>query len=251
MTKLTFKREKDVYGNFYYVTSTEVFEKVIIKKFYEYEVKAYLKAESGKYELETKYTDYCCLAPNLKEAKDLVGHIDEIWAQMLSVKNAEEKKSEEARKAYNTKVAELNEPFVVDSPMNVEVGKRYVAKFAKLNKNCTIGEYRYQCEDKGDFSNETCLVTKIVKFDNDSYDDFSLNLMGEHSCIMNAECGNGSDYEIPDVYKEVDFWNLPEYIVEQFQSKAYTKCVVVTAPNRNPLFIDTQGYNYARYVGII
>lgn len=133
----------------------------------------------------------------------------------------------------------FTEPFVA------EVGQHVLASFAKLNKRCTLAEYREQCRYSWDWRAEVCKVEAIHTFDPAEYDRFAEALMDPAGWL--PEGGTDSDADL-----RAD-WTLETSTPEElaaYRAQAYELVTVVQAPGRETFVVNAHGYGYARYVGL-
>lgn len=126
------------------------------------------------------------------------------------------------------------------------VGDFLTAKFARINKQSTLGEYREQV-DSGRFSTDLCKVEKVLTLTNDEYDDMADSLMADDPRLG----GGGSASDAPfDFNFDHGLSDWPAEEQAAWDKTSYRLATVVTAPDRTPFVADAQGYKYARYVGV-
>jgi len=124
-------------------------------------------------------------------------------------------------------------------------------KFARLNKNCTLKEYEYEVKNNRYDIND-CVVKRIVRF-NDwySWTYFVNNLMDEYNfCTDNGgSCLLKTDPRYEELENaDISIFNSDENL-EYYRNNCYTEVIQVTYKNKK-IYVDPQGYSYARYVGI-
>ena len=125
------------------------------------------------------------------------------------------------------------------------IGQRLFAKFANLNKNNTLEEYRKECAQIGGFSLELCEVEKVAMVSPEEYDEIANSLLSNRD-IFSGLGGIDSDSEYkPEGYS---FASIEQK--EDWFAKSYRLATVVTALGREPFVADPQGSSYARYAGI-
>jgi hypothetical protein len=129
----------------------------------------------------------------------------------------------------------------------VKSNLRINANFAKLNKNCTIQEYRTEVA-KGQFYRDEVKVNAVAVCSNEQYVEISNSLMN-HREWMQEFGGTYCDY---DFGREINaIWELTEAEMDIFKKECYNiGIVVLNAETREWFFVDSQGYGYARYVGM-
>ncbi len=152
------------------------------------------------------------------------------------------KSANEERKAYLKKINTIEK--VKSIP--VKIGEFISLKFANLNKNNTLGEYKEEVK-KGDYRAGSCKVEKVAMLSNKAFDTFSLNLMSASSFLGEGgtQC---DDPRLKDLDK--DFWQFTDEEKRIYQSTCYNLVTAIIAPDRKTFFVDAQGYKYARYVAI-
>lgn len=124
-------------------------------------------------------------------------------------------------------------------------GKLFVdgIAFASLNKNCTIEEYEREVA-KGEYYTERVRVTHVVDLTSAEYLEFERNLMTGYEWLSDL----GGHNSTADVDAD-EFWKLSEEEMDLWRKHAYALVLAVRAPGRRTLYINPEGYNYARYVG--
>lgn len=119
------------------------------------------------------------------------------------------------------------------------------AQFADLNKQNTLADYQREV-NSGDYHVANCSVTEVLVLTNEDWDEFTTNLLSDNPLIA-GKGGTGSTADLPDVE---GFFDYTEEQRAEFIAHAYNLVVSVQAPDRPEIFVDPQGYDYARYVGI-
>jgi len=124
-------------------------------------------------------------------------------------------------------------------------------KFAKLNKNSTLKVYQDEVR-KGEYTLEQVYVTKSVEVDWSEWKDITTDLLDDNDLFA----GSG-DYNILDSDERIEEFNLVEDVcslteeqLEYFKANSKRICIEVKH-NDNVIYVDAQGYGYARYVGIL
>lgn len=256
--------DTEMIGNFY-ITSLEdiafsmgVYEQEIQseKCFQRIEVGAKLYQKS--YNDSTKYTECKVVAANNENNRQSYtieeeGKTREIDQDYLcsgwmtkekmneEVKEAQERK--EARKTYERNHA----AFMQKMDLVFLGGGSYFesAKWAGLNKNETLKEYKEEV-NSGDYTTEKSNVIAHIELDGMYFDFFANNLMSDYGL---KECGgHESDAKIKSTG---EIWEWSEADKELFKRTCYRNTVKVINTNTGQSFlVDSQGYDYARYVGI-
>lgn len=132
------------------------------------------------------------------------------------------------------------------APIAFTVGQRLTGYWPTLNKNNTLAEYRNQVER----TRQLCEVERVLQVRDTEYDDMTQNFMVAAKCTAYGEGGTNSDADLPDAWQFFGE-NTTNAERDLFKRHAYSLVTVLTAPNRAPILIDRQGYDYARYVGFL
>ncbi|MEH7760098.1 LPD29 domain-containing protein [Bacillus pumilus] len=120
------------------------------------------------------------------------------------------------------------------------------SKFANLNKNCTLTEYKKEVE-KGDYSNEDVRITKEIHFNNaDAYENFG-NMFMTNFDFLNETGGSFTEDKRINSYLDYDMMDE----LEKRTVKRFRKGVAIYSEGKLMFVVDAQGYSYARYVGLI
>ena len=122
--------------------------------------------------------------------------------------------------------------------------------FAKLNKNQTLDEYKRLCAE-GDYRLEDIIIKKIVFLDSVEWEKISNSFL-ENLAIWNEIGGSqytGNDRSILEF--EGQFWELSDDQIQEYRDNSKTLTVmVINETTKETFYVNTEGYNYARYVGI-
>lgn len=190
----------------------------------------------------------------LKDVKAWIAEYDAIEDERIAAEAAEaaereaywkaRKEDEEAlTEAYKVPVVEENVP---------KVGDDLILLCPGLNKNCTIGEYLRAAKDdleEGKDIKVKARVFGVVELTDAEYDDFVVNLMTNRDCWVPGENGTrGGVFSEDPRIADKEVWNLNKEEKEIWFATCRTVVHVVTAPNRRTFYVDTSGYEYARYV---
>lgn len=144
-------------------------------------------------------------------------------------------------------VAEPDRSLIQPMLTDVAAANLYVtAKFARLNKNNTLAEYRREVAEGPDsYHVERCKVTEIAALTDDGFDAFGNCLLDNFAWIA-GKGGSNANGDWPDV----DFWKMTEAQQAAWIAASYRLVIAVTAPNRDTVYVNPEGHSYARYVGI-
>lgn len=120
------------------------------------------------------------------------------------------------------------------------------AKWAKLNKQEFLADYKKQVK-KGHCSKEEAKICAIAVMSNDEFLKFSNTLMNGRDWLQ-PYGGTSCHAELPDVA----WWELTKDQQDLFRKTAYLITVaILNEDTKESFLVDTQGYSYARYVGIL
>lgn len=120
------------------------------------------------------------------------------------------------------------------------------SQFAKLNKNCTIAEYKEEIA-KGEFNLEDIKITKEIHFnDVTALEYFSNMLLHDFDFLEHT---GGSFTDDVRIQTMTDYYNMDKEEKETVKWNLYGVAVYIN--NELQYVIDAQGYSYARYVGLV
>jgi hypothetical protein len=153
-------------------------------------------------------------------------------------KKEEERQAREESKRKQEKITKV-------IPLSIENvdGDFIEIAFPNLNKNNEIELYLDQLE-KRQYKLTKTIISEVVTLDQVGYDEFVQNLMANYDWLK-GKGGCGTTYE-----KSYDECKTDEELKE-FYKNAYTIAIKVQSKNRKTLYVDPQGYAYARYVGFM
>lgn len=141
------------------------------------------------------------------------------------------------RKERNALLAPLKEYVSVPNGST----SRLQLRQPSLNKCSDISEYRAQLKS-GEYAVVSAVVSHKVVLSPAHYDIFCDNML-ENFPWLEKLGGAGCDIDFGD--KQV--WQLNEDELAAFRSNCYSLVVAVMAEGKETIYIDPQGYNYARY----
>ena len=119
------------------------------------------------------------------------------------------------------------------------------AKFPSLNKQNNFDrDYATQMDATQIKKVE---IQEIITLTNEDFDFFKTSLMDTHDWL-NGKGGTDSVFNTDHVQH---FWSLTENEKQQFVDGAYNTPVMVQNETGENILVDPQGYNYARYCGMI
>jgi hypothetical protein len=89
-------------------------------------------------------------------------------------------------------------------------------------------------------------VTEIAALTDEGFDAFTNCLLEPFEWLAGKGGSNA-----PGEWPQIDSWDdLSETQQKLWQETCYNLVVAVTAPNRETIYVNPEGYGYARYVGI-
>lgn len=226
---------------------------------YHYSIYSYVTGYAGGELIKSGYSKYGSDLRTLSDVREWIAAYDEAYVAEAYADNAEIDERTTATAVYIAKRAAANKLYTTDAfyPLGATAkkGERITARFAHLNKNCTLGEYVLECEKPEDYTDEVFLVNGVVELSNEEYDNFAMNLLAGYDFLGPNVGGSWSDAaEELGVTTEnftTAFSTMSKENREKWYDGGYRVGVVVKAPARNALAVDPSGYNYARYVGFV
>ena len=203
----------------------------------------YKVVENKKFNVEKIKADF-----DIKEAKRVEDKEAEKKAEYEAYlkeneqREAEYKKAEEERKSKETEI--INNVKVVE----LDDDKQYMITsiaLPSLNKNNTIEEVKEEVNNKMYY--QDCKVTRELHFNNKTaYNNFSNMLLSDFDFLENA---GGSYTDDARINSMEDYRQMTE---EERKTVKFNLYVIAVYLNNKLMFvIDTEGYSYARYAGII
>lgn len=119
-------------------------------------------------------------------------------------------------------------------------------QFANLNKNNTLDEYKEEV-NKGDYTYEKVKIQRELHFTDEKILSYFENMFLHDFDFL--EGTGGSEIDDNSINSMEDYYNMS--ISEQEQVKWNLLGVAVYLNGVLQFVIDTQGYSYARYVGLV
>ena len=155
----------------------------------------------------------------------------------------------------------------------LEVGQFIEAKFACLNKNETIEEYKNECSKPevtyevsqegengypriaGNVTNwriDKCRIDGIVNLIPEEYNELVNSLLDERPYFrgQGGDIYTGTNEELNNPDGCRDLYNRPDLLKELRRHHA-RKVILINCEGYESFVVDPQGYAYARYVGFI
>lgn len=137
----------------------------------------------------------------------------------------------------------LDEVTLAEVPGNV----RLTARFAKLNKNNTLDEYKLEC-DKGEYYEEQVLLTHHADLTAEQFRAFCGHLLSDFPWLDGL---GGTDSDYPFRGSMTEWCKQSDAEKNAWRAQSYRLGVLVTRPDGYAIVVDPQGYRYARYVGLL
>jgi hypothetical protein len=129
-------------------------------------------------------------------------------------------------------------------------------RFPSLNKNDSLRDNNKALKEG--YSSAKARVMKTLTVDSTDYNLITNSLLSDNPIWDNigGQDVEGTDID-PDIYKEIckqdaegKFWFSNEKLSNEFRKFCYAEVVKLESKDKLTLYINTEGYNYARYVGI-
>ncbi len=118
------------------------------------------------------------------------------------------------------------------------------AKFPSLNKNDFFEDYESQLDET---LATKALVQEIVTLSNEDFEEFKYSLLSDQEWLS-GKGGDDSDYKVSD---ELEWFDLTEEQQRLWIAQSYRLVIMVHNQNGEHILVDPQGYNYARYCGVM
>jgi len=244
---MTIKLKKIKAGEYVYTGSKYVKQFIITKFSTQWNIKSSEESYHTSENILVYVYDYCYGLDSVKSyIESFDAGIDYAIAQAkderLELEDRQEKQNNLEDEYQISYPNDLN----YDNNLNLlKKGDMTEFVFAALNKNCTIGEYVYQCNHEN-ARNEKCKIQKVLEVPNKEYDHMILNLMDLIEKLDENSGGSQSDDKFPDC----QLWELSKDDLKRYRETCYILATLVRSDNRRPFVINAEGHTYARYVGL-
>lgn len=133
-------------------------------------------------------------------------------------------------------------------------------KFANLNKNNNLEDYEKEVFEKGDYSIETVKVVKEIELSEAEYREVTKSLLTDRLDMWEKIGGRTLTEEAIAEAEKLGFdfddpkwWNkdIKHPQMQFFFKNSVVEVVKVTCEGYGrPFYVNTEGYGYARYVGL-
>ncbi len=132
-----------------------------------------------------------------------------------------------------------------NTAINAAEGSVYLELLTpSLNKNDTLAEYEHE-RKTGDYIINCAKVIYTKAMTSKEYDIFANNLLMDYTWLA-GKGGAGSD--ATGISDAEFFQQLPLAEQKDWLENSFVEVVEVSAPGRETIYINPEGYNYARYV---
>lgn len=140
----------------------------------------------------------------------------------------------------------------------LKVGAYIDVRFPSLNKNDDLATNDQEIEARSNVSR--CRIARVIEVSLDDWLDIAGSLLADRSSLWGKIGGqelSNLDREAfhvlcrehgADAYKVTTWIGQPE-LLDWFRTHCFTEVVALTCQGQAPIFVNTEGYEYARYVG--
>lgn len=203
----------------------------------------------------TRYLGYYSSLRTKAEAKAFIEEYDAAEDARIAAEKVEEDNRIAIYNATKDRENALMEAFLVpESGRRVSVGDMINVKLDHASKSGNIGESLDNVLINGRFEELPCKVVKVLEVSLERYEEFARNSLatdGKFEFMMSDEGGTvgGFDNDNP-IFENMTHAEISQPAnMDLFRSNMYGLIHVVVCPGRRNIYIDTQGYQYARYLG--
>lgn len=178
-----------------------------------------------------------------EEAEETRREIEYQKRQVENLKYEEQRKIRELEE--QKELALINESAAIKELSEPSQYMIINVKMAHLNKNQTIAQYYDECSRVNGYYYNDIKIHRELHFDNpEVYNLFTNNLLTDFDFLANSG-GSWSN----DINSMTDYYNMTE--AERAEVIFRLTGIAVYLNSELKFVIDTQGYNYARYVGLV
>jgi hypothetical protein len=129
--------------------------------------------------------------------------------------------------------------------VNLEGANVFVkAHFCRIKVNALHKAKVYLSEGYGEV--DLCKITEAVTMTAEEYDAFVLSLATSRPWL--ADKGGASSHVEP---MPLPSHQWPEAFMKEWKAQSFRLVLSVWAPGRETIYVDPQGYDYVRYVGMM
>ena len=117
--------------------------------------------------------------------------------------------------------------------------------FPHNNKQGWLVDYNKQLESTEKYSTERCIIEMKVLLTQTQYDQYVWSLLSYQDWLDGK--GGTDSLNFDKLPKDTKTWSSTDWDV--YREGAYSHVVLIESFQREPLFVNPEGYTYARYVG--
>ncbi len=238
--KLRKDRVDEFRVNHWFDAGTEYLPKCYAHKHYSYTV----------YDAEGKMLSFDEYLPTLKAVKEWIANYDDVQRARI----AEEKRQEEEYAAQRA-AEKAAEKAIIDSftaettNATYSEGEEIQVREGKLSKPSNVGEAFSDM-----YSTKRAKVAKVTEITAEEFDAACANLYSNFKSewlldgnVVENTGGHYSDDSRLEGKSYDEVFSNPE-LTGIFHATSYVYVHAIVAPGRQTLFVNTEGYNYPRYV---
>lgn len=169
--------------------------------------------------------------------------------EFIALEEKAEIERKEAEKRQQIRLANHNKVVAGAKLKTLQEDEQYIMEnvaMARLNKNDTLQEYQDQLKT-GEYYHRDIKITKELHFEDfNTYDLFANMLLSDFDFLKDS---GGSYTEDERIQTLEDFYKMDKEEQETVKWNSYG--IAVYHQDELMFIVDTQGYDYARYVGIV
>lgn len=197
--------------------------------------------ENGK--MLTFHNDYL---HTLKDVKEWIANYDANEDARLAEKKAEDERREREYREERQRELEATKAYskFVSQPKKHKEGDRLKIRCAAYSKPSTLGEAYESARTSGQI--REAKVVKVINLSDEVFDAWINDVYAIQSEEITTEGGSASDDpRIPD---DLPCYKWTPEMMEIFRETSYELVHAVQSPHRKTFFINSEGYEYARYI---
>lgn len=204
----------------------------------------------------------------LKDVKKWIANYDAKMDREIAEEKAEKEREENEAAEWKAKLKAVDAEWMQDAdPMSVEVGQMVRVQMCNISKPNSMGDafIAFPGSSYSSVSNGNGKIVHVSHITNEEFDAAVTDLYSnfkkewlkldgeqEHEFGGGYIGGHASDAESLQGLSFDEIFGVEGEATgkkQLFQSTAYTLVHAIVAPNRRVMFVNTEGYGYARYVG--
>ena len=140
----------------------------------------------------------------------------------------------------------------------LKVGAFVDVRFPSLNKNNDLATNDREIEERSNVSR--CRIRRVVELSLDDWQDVACSLLADRGNLWGKIGGQKLSNLDREAFRvlcrehgaDADQWTTwigRDELFGWFRAHCYTEVVAVTCQGQEPFLVNTEGYEYARYVG--